>query len=62
LLYFNSLIGYITRQEFEEITAEFYPKIEATINRLFSLTNLTKENVYAVEMLGGSSRIPRGIF
>lgn len=50
--------GVVDRSAFEEMIAPMLKKIEATLEECLSSINLKKEDLYSVEVVGGSSRIP----
>lgn len=48
----------IQRSEMEEICASVFQRVEAAMRRCLQESKLTLEEIYAVEIVGGSSRIP----
>eukprot|EP00604_Paraphysomonas_vestita_P001760 CAMPEP_0174823626 /NCGR_PEP_ID=MMETSP1107-20130205/26314_1 /TAXON_ID=36770 /ORGANISM="Paraphysomonas vestita, Strain GFlagA" /LENGTH=721 /DNA_ID=CAMNT_0016047011 /DNA_START=407 /DNA_END=2572 /DNA_ORIENTATION=- len=48
----------ITRQEFEEISRDLLSRITNPIDRALAMANLTLKDIHAVELLGGSVRMP----
>ncbi|KAK6741049.1 hypothetical protein RB195_009106 [Necator americanus] len=54
----KDVTGKIQRSEFEEIAAPLFEKIRQLLLHLLEETGVKKEDVDAVEMVGGSSRIP----
>lgn len=49
---------YLPRAQFEELCAELLQKIEAPLHSLMEQTQLRAEDVSAVEIVGGTTRIP----
>lgn len=49
----------ITRSKFEEITKDFFSKLEEPINRVLSDSKLKKEQINEIVLVGGSSKIPK---
>ncbi|PSC68342.1 heat shock 70 kDa 17 isoform A [Micractinium conductrix] len=49
----------ITREKFEELAGDFWTKAAAPLRTLLERNNLTAGDVAAVELLGGTSRVPR---
>merc|ERR1712012_799405 len=50
--------GSMDRACFEELTASDLAQIEATLNDCLTTSKLKLEEIYSVEIVGGSSRIP----
>uniref|UniRef100_A0AAY4EEA4 Uncharacterized protein n=1 Tax=Denticeps clupeoides TaxID=299321 RepID=A0AAY4EEA4_9TELE len=50
--------GQLNRGQFEEMCADVLSRVEAPLRRLMEQANLKSEDVYAVEIVGGASRIP----
>ncbi|XP_052393228.1 heat shock 70 kDa protein 4a [Carassius gibelio] len=50
--------GKLNRGKFEELCADLLAKVEAPLRSIMDQTRLKKEDIYAVEILGGASRIP----
>lgn len=50
--------GKLNRGQFEEMTVDLLARIEAPLQRLLETTKLKREDIYAVEIVGGASRIP----
>lgn len=48
----------LNRGHFEEMCAEFLAKVEAPLRSVMEQANLKNEDIYAVEIVGGASRIP----
>uniref|UniRef100_A0A8C1BFL7 Heat shock protein 4a n=1 Tax=Cyprinus carpio carpio TaxID=630221 RepID=A0A8C1BFL7_CYPCA len=44
--------------KFEELCADLLDKVEAPLRSIMEQTRLKKEDIYAVEIIGGASRIP----
>uniref|UniRef100_A0A8C1J189 Heat shock protein 4a n=1 Tax=Cyprinus carpio TaxID=7962 RepID=A0A8C1J189_CYPCA len=45
-------------RSFEELCADLLDKVEAPLRSIMEQTRLKKEDIYAVEIIGGASRIP----
>ncbi len=54
----RDLTGVVTREEFEQVTAALYSHVTAAIDRVLQAADLTAEQLYAVELIGGSTRVP----
>ncbi|KAH3839734.1 heat shock 70 kDa protein 4-like [Dreissena polymorpha] len=50
--------GKMDRAEFEEMAAPLLQRAEAMYRKILELTKLSLEDIYAVEVVGGSSRLP----
>uniref|UniRef100_A0A1A7YPI0 Heat shock protein 4b n=1 Tax=Iconisemion striatum TaxID=60296 RepID=A0A1A7YPI0_9TELE len=50
--------GRMNRGQFEEMCVEILPRVEPPLHSLLEQAKLKKEDVYAVEIIGGASRIP----
>uniref|UniRef100_A0A673GRN4 Heat shock protein 4a n=1 Tax=Sinocyclocheilus rhinocerous TaxID=307959 RepID=A0A673GRN4_9TELE len=50
--------GTLNRAKFEEFCAELLAKVEAPLRSIMEQTRLKKDDIYAVEIMGGASRIP----
>ncbi|XP_018611972.2 heat shock 70 kDa protein 4b [Scleropages formosus] len=50
--------GKLNRGEFEDMCASILARVEAPLHSLMEQTKLKKEDIYAVEIVGGASRIP----
>ncbi|ROJ62465.1 Heat shock 70 kDa protein 4 [Anabarilius grahami] len=48
----------LNRAKFEELCAGLLAKVEAPLRSIMEQTRLKKEDIYAVEIIGGASRIP----
>lgn len=48
----------LNRAKFEEFCAELLAKVEAPLRSIMEQTRLKKDDIYAVEIIGGASRIP----
>ncbi|XP_056302021.1 heat shock 70 kDa protein 4a [Danio aesculapii] len=48
----------LNRAKFEELCAGLLAKVEAPLQSIMDQTRLKKEDIYAVEIIGGASRIP----
>ncbi|XP_053505008.1 heat shock 70 kDa protein 4a [Ictalurus furcatus] len=48
----------LNRGEFEEMCAALLAKVEGPLRSVLEQTKLKKEDIYAVEIIGGASRIP----
>jgi hypoxia up-regulated 1 len=51
--------GMITRDEFEELASSVWKRAAAPVAEILKRNNITGENLSAVELLGGCSRVPR---
>ena len=49
----------ITREEFEELASTVWTRAAAPVAEILKRNNITGENLSAVELLGGCSRVPR---
>uniref|UniRef100_A0A674MC70 Heat shock protein 4b n=1 Tax=Takifugu rubripes TaxID=31033 RepID=A0A674MC70_TAKRU len=50
--------GKMNRGQFEDMCADLLARVEAPLQSLLENTKLKKEDIYAVEIVGGASRIP----
>uniref|UniRef100_A0A8C7DIT2 Heat shock 70 kDa protein 4-like n=1 Tax=Oncorhynchus kisutch TaxID=8019 RepID=A0A8C7DIT2_ONCKI len=50
--------GKLNRVQFEEMCADVLGRVEAPLHNLMEQAKLKKEDIYAVEIVGGASRIP----
>uniref|UniRef100_A0A8C3ATC1 Heat shock protein 4b n=1 Tax=Cyclopterus lumpus TaxID=8103 RepID=A0A8C3ATC1_CYCLU len=50
--------GKLNRSQFEVMCADILARVEAPLQSLLEQAKLKKEDIYAVEMVGGASRIP----
>ncbi|XP_033977138.1 heat shock 70 kDa protein 4b isoform X1 [Trematomus bernacchii] len=50
--------GKMNRGQFEEMAANVFARVEAPLQSLLEQTKLKREDIYAVEIVGGASRIP----
>merc|ERR1712142_315164 len=50
--------GKINREQFEELSAPLIARIKATLTAGLECSGLKKEDLYAVEIIGGASRMP----
>uniref|UniRef100_A0A8C9X9S4 Heat shock protein 4b n=1 Tax=Sander lucioperca TaxID=283035 RepID=A0A8C9X9S4_SANLU len=50
--------GKLNRGQFEEMCSDILARVEAPLQSLLENTKLKKEDIYAVEIVGGASRIP----
>lgn len=50
--------GKLNRGHFEEMCADILARVEPPLQSLLEQTKLKKEDIYAVEIVGGASRIP----
>ncbi|VVC33836.1 Heat shock protein 70kD, peptide-binding domain,Heat shock protein 70 family,Heat shock protein [Cinara cedri] len=48
----------IKRTEFEELSMHLFNRVEVTLEQCLKDSKLSKDDIYAVEIVGGSSRIP----
>jgi molecular chaperone DnaK (HSP70) len=56
--YFVCIIIHICRSDFEALCADLFEGVKAPLVRVLELAQLTKEDIYSVEIVGGSTRIP----
>ncbi|XP_076862023.1 heat shock 70 kDa protein 4b isoform X1 [Brachyhypopomus gauderio] len=50
--------GRLNRGQFEEMCADILARVEAPLHSILEQANLKGEDIYAVEIVGGASRIP----
>lgn len=50
--------GDIKRVEFEELAMHLFNRVEVTLEQCLKDSKLSKDDIYSVEIVGGSSRIP----
>ncbi|XP_022607632.1 heat shock 70 kDa protein 4 [Seriola dumerili] len=50
--------GKLNRGQFEEMCADIFARVEPPLQTLLEHAKLKKEDIYAVEIVGGASRIP----
>uniref|UniRef100_A0A8C9VTI7 Heat shock protein 4b n=1 Tax=Scleropages formosus TaxID=113540 RepID=A0A8C9VTI7_SCLFO len=50
--------GKLNRGQFEEMCSEILSRVEAPLRSIMDQAKLKKEDIYAVEIVGGASRIP----
>ncbi|XP_043077133.1 heat shock 70 kDa protein 4a [Puntigrus tetrazona] len=50
--------SHLNRAKFEEFCSELLAKVEAPLRSIMEQTRLKKDDIYAVEIIGGASRIP----
>uniref|UniRef100_A0A669D7P3 Heat shock protein 4b n=1 Tax=Oreochromis niloticus TaxID=8128 RepID=A0A669D7P3_ORENI len=50
--------GKMNRAQFEEMCADIWARVEPPLQSLLEQAKLKKEDIYAVEIVGGASRIP----
>jgi len=55
----RDLAGVVTREEFEQVTEALYGHVTAAVDRALAAANVTAEQLYAVELVGGSTRVPK---
>ncbi|XP_050521873.1 heat shock 70 kDa protein 4 [Daktulosphaira vitifoliae] len=48
----------INRSEFEELSMHLFNRVENTLDQCLKESKLNKDDIYSVEIVGGSSRIP----
>lgn len=48
----------IKRSEFEELSMHLFNRVEVTLDQCLKDSKLNKDDIYSVEIVGGSSRIP----
>ncbi|CAI7729649.1 unnamed protein product [Closterium sp. NIES-54] len=49
----------ITREKFEELCADVWPQVVAPLQGAIADANITVDDVYAVELVGGATRVPK---
>ncbi|GJP38154.1 hypothetical protein CLOM_g22591 [Closterium sp. NIES-68] len=49
----------ITREKFEELCADVWPRVVAPLQGALADANITMDDVYAVELVGGATRVPK---
>ena len=49
----------ITRAEFEDASASLFERVTLPIDQALAVAGLTLEDIHAVELLGGSTRMPK---
>ena len=54
----KDVTGKINRADFEELAAPLLARIKATLERGLAESGLKKEDLYAVEIVGGATRMP----
>lgn len=54
----RDLTGVVTREEFDQVTAALYSHVTSAVDHVLAAANLTAEQLYAVELVGGSTRVP----
>lgn len=55
----SSLKGEIIRDEFEELAAPLFDKLQTLLQQLIQTSQVRIEDISDVELIGGSTRIPR---
>lgn len=50
--------GMITREEFEALAAPLLERVTAPLEKALTQAGITKEEIDAVEIIGGTSRVP----
>ncbi|KAJ0960382.1 hypothetical protein J5N97_001799 [Dioscorea zingiberensis] len=50
--------GFITREEFERISAPILERVKAPLEKALAVAGLTVENIHSVEVVGSGSRVP----
>lgn len=51
--------GYMTRSDFEVMCASLFDRVAVPLQSVLETSKLSKEDVYAIEIVGGSTRIPK---
>jgi len=51
--------GYMTRDDFEQMAQSLFERAAATMQKALEISKLNTDDVYAIEIVGGSSRVPR---
>ncbi|KAL5011939.1 hypothetical protein ScPMuIL_010490 [Solemya velum] len=54
----KDVTGFMQRSTFEELATDLIQRAENAFLNILSLSKLSPEDIYSVEMIGGSSRIP----
>lgn len=54
-----NLIGMVQKSDFEENCKDLFDRVLTPIERLFQLSGLTRDNITAVELIGGGIRVPK---
>jgi hypoxia up-regulated 1 len=52
-------VSHITREKFEELAGDLFARAAEPLQRLVTTNNLTMDDISAVELLGGGTRVPR---
>jgi len=51
--------GYMTRKDFEDMCDPLFQRVSDTLKRLLESSKLDRDDIYAVEIVGGSTRVPK---
>lgn len=60
LSFFIDFVGSFKRETFEKVSEDLFATIIPAIERLLEQGGLTKKDIDLIELVGGSSRIPKG--
>jgi len=52
-------VSHITREKFEELAGDLFARAAEPLQRLVTMNNLTMDDISAIELLGGGTRVPR---
>ena len=52
-------VSHITREKFEELAGDLFARAAEPLQRLVEANNLTMDEISAIELLGGGTRVPR---
>jgi len=51
--------GYMTRSDFEVMCAPLFDRVAVPLKSVLETSKLSKDDIYAIEIVGGSTRIPK---
>lgn len=54
----KDVTGKMKREQFQEMCASLFERVEPTLQKVLADSGVKKEDIYAVEVVGGSTRIP----
>ncbi|XP_039264715.1 heat shock 70 kDa protein 4-like [Styela clava] len=54
----KDVTGKLKREQFEEMSASLLARVEPTLQKVLVDSGLKKDDIYAIEVVGGSTRIP----
>ena len=52
-------VSHITREKFEELAGDLFARAAEPLQRLVTANNITLDDISAIELLGGGTRVPR---